>query len=93
MQMAVMLARMPDLWRQLLVDHVADPVGRCRDCRSGGAAAEWPCELYRVAAEARRVYEGDLPGDHRPTSAGRRWAHPRVAEDHPTAEWSRPSWL
>ncbi len=56
-QLAAELAPMVDVWRRMLVQHVADRAGRCRTCTKGGTglpAVPWPCSLYGVADLARR---------------------------------------
>jgi hypothetical protein len=49
--MATMLADMPDLRLRVQVQHVPDQWGHCADCRDN---IRWPCEVYRIAAEAER---------------------------------------
>jgi hypothetical protein len=49
--MATMLADMPDLRLRVQVQHVPDQFGHCADCRDN---IRWPCEVYRIAAEAER---------------------------------------
>ena len=56
--MAGVLVEMPGVWRRLLVAHVPDRLGRCSACRTaGGPGARWPCSLYDIAAEAKRLHE------------------------------------
>jgi hypothetical protein len=63
MSMATILAGMPELRRRFLEEHAPDPRGRCRECRNeAGPEHEWPCVPYRIACEAQRIAEGDLPG-------------------------------
>jgi len=63
MTMATILARMPELRRRFLDEHAPDPRGRCRECRNEASPEhEWPCVPYRIACEAQRIAEGDLPG-------------------------------
>jgi hypothetical protein len=46
----------PEIWRKLLVEHVADSSGRCRACRyASRAAACWPCNLWGIADQARQL--------------------------------------
>jgi hypothetical protein len=53
---AVELAAMPQVWATLLELHVSGRDGRCRGCRSQvRIAPHWPCDLYRAAAQARRI--------------------------------------
>lgn len=55
--MAEHLAGRPDVWRRLLVDHVADRLGRCAACRRAGGSGEvWPCSLHRIALDAQRIH-------------------------------------
>jgi hypothetical protein len=59
--MADVMADMPGVWRRLLVAHVPDRLGRCRGCRSDtGSGERWPCSLYRIANEARRLHDQKL---------------------------------
>jgi hypothetical protein len=51
MLMATLLARMPDLRRQVQADHVPDEHGYCRDC----GLTRWPCELYEIATRAEHL--------------------------------------
>jgi hypothetical protein len=45
-----------DVWRALLVAHVKDRDGRCVACRWQTRPADpWPCDLYLLAVEARRL--------------------------------------
>jgi hypothetical protein len=50
------LGAMPDLWAQLLAEHVPDPSGtRCRACTTAGTGspgAAWPCRIRDVADAA-----------------------------------------
>ena len=65
MQMALILADMPDLWRRILTEHVSGSDGRCVKCRDrsgSGVITLWPCVTRQVADEARAIYEGHLPG-------------------------------
>jgi hypothetical protein len=44
---------------QILREHVADPTGHCRGCRFPTTAAPvWPCRLWSIADEARRLQPG-----------------------------------
>jgi hypothetical protein len=59
--MADVMADMPGVWRRLLAAHVPDRLGRCRGCRSDtGSGERWPCSLYRIASEARRLHDQKL---------------------------------
>ena len=59
--MAEVMAEMPGVWRRLLAAHVPDRFGRCSACRTATGSGElWPCSLYRIAAQARRVHERNL---------------------------------
>jgi hypothetical protein len=59
--MADVMADMPGVWRRLLAAHVPDRLGRCRGCRSDtGSGERWPCSLYRIATEARRLHDHKL---------------------------------
>lgn len=63
MEMATILATMPDMWRAVLAEHGPDQRGRCRACRDlHGEAPLVPCLIRQVAEEARFRYEGGLPG-------------------------------
>lgn len=57
--LAQVMAGMPEVWRTLLVAHVADRFGHCTTCRHSvsGSAQRWPCNLHRIATEAQRVAE------------------------------------
>jgi hypothetical protein len=57
MPLAQEMAGMPGVWRRLLSTHLADRLGRCTGCRTAsGSGQRWPCTLYEVAIEAKRVY-------------------------------------
>lgn len=44
---------------QILDAHTADASGHCAGCRSQVAAAPvWPCRLYAIGDEARRIRAG-----------------------------------
>ena len=59
--MADFIVDIPGVWRRLLAAHVADPLGRCRGCRSDtGPGARWPCSLHRIADEAKRLHDERL---------------------------------
>ncbi|MGH3613676.1 MAG: hypothetical protein ACRDRK_14015 [Pseudonocardia sp.] len=47
----------PQVWRRLLVEHVADRNGRCGRCSLGAGWGRpvWPCRLHTLAAAARLV--------------------------------------
>jgi hypothetical protein len=63
MSMALVMSEMPDVYRRVLTEHVADGGGRCAACRNvDGETASWPCQTYRIAQEAKWVGEGNLPG-------------------------------
>lgn len=62
MSMALVMSKMPDVWRKVLAEHVPDSTQHCRECRNGGGQASWPCQTYRIAQEAKWVAEGNLPG-------------------------------
>jgi hypothetical protein len=50
----------------ILDEHVADPTGHCRGCRFPTTAPPvWPCRLWGIADEARRL----RPADHRAAPA------------------------
>ena len=49
--MATMLADMPDLRIRVQAQHIPDQNGHCADCRDG---IRWPCDVYRIAAEAEQ---------------------------------------
>ena len=41
---------------RILREHVADPTGHCRGCRFPTTASPvWPCRLWSIADEARRL--------------------------------------
>jgi hypothetical protein len=43
-------------WEPLLGQHAADASGHCGSCRSAsGASPVWPCELWLIADQARRL--------------------------------------
>jgi hypothetical protein len=46
---ATMLADMPDLRLRVQAQHIPDQNGHCADCRDN---IRWPCEVYRIAADA-----------------------------------------
>lgn len=53
---AVALAPMVQVWRALLAVHLPDKEGRCTACRWQTRSADrWPCNVYSLAAAARRV--------------------------------------
>lgn len=55
--MATVMAQMPVVWRRLLAAHVPDHLDHCRSCRTASGSGErWPCSLYRIASDARRIY-------------------------------------
>ncbi|WP_281689855.1 hypothetical protein [Pseudonocardia thermophila] len=73
MSMATILAGMPELRRRFLEEHAPDARGRCRECRNeAGPASTWPCVPYRIASEAQRIADGELPTPSSTTSAPRR---------------------
>jgi hypothetical protein len=44
---------------RILHEHIADPTGHCRGCRFPTAATPvWPCRLWGIADEARRLQPG-----------------------------------
>lgn len=44
----------------ILHEHVADPTGHCRGCRFPTTASPvWPCRLWGIADEARRLGSAD----------------------------------
>ena len=58
---AAELAPMTNVWRQLLDDHVPDPLGRCRACTQGGTGiptARWPCGPRNLAEAAAHCHAG-----------------------------------
>ncbi|MDQ2707573.1 MAG: hypothetical protein M3Z25_08025 [Actinomycetota bacterium] len=55
---ATILADMPDLRLRVQARHVPDQNGHCVDCRDN---IRWPCEVYRIAAEAERRGGPSLP--------------------------------
>lgn len=57
--MADVMAAMPEVWRTLLVAHVADRFGYCTTCRHtvSGSAQRWPCSLHLIASQAQQVHE------------------------------------
>ena len=62
MSMAAVMSQMPDVWRRVLTEHVADPSGRCRACSATpGEAASWPCQTFKVAHHARGIATGEFP--------------------------------
>jgi hypothetical protein len=59
--MADVMAGMPGVWRRLLAAHVPDRLNRCTACRrAGGSGERWPCTLYRIASDARRLHDLEL---------------------------------
>jgi hypothetical protein len=59
--MADVMAGMPGVWRRLLAAHVPDRLGRCTACRRAtGSGERWPCSLYRIASDARRLHDLEL---------------------------------
>lgn len=59
MAMAQVMSAMPDMWRRVLTEHVADAHGHCRMCRNEqGVSATWPCATYRVAEQAKQIHDG-----------------------------------
>ena len=62
MSMAAVMSQMPDVWRRVLAEHVADQTGRCCACSANpGDAASWPCQTYKVAHHARGIATGEFP--------------------------------
>lgn len=58
MAMAQVMSGMPDVWRKVLAEHVADQRGRCQACRDeGGRSASWPCLTRRIAEQAKRIHD------------------------------------
>ncbi len=56
--LALALSGMPEVWRRLLTEHVADHYGRCLACNnSGTAGVPWPCTLQVAASDARDIHE------------------------------------
>jgi hypothetical protein len=56
--LAVQLARMPDVIARLLIEHVPDEKGRCRGCGLPGTGTPYvlsPCGLWIVAEAARKL--------------------------------------
>ncbi len=52
---------MPEVWRRLIVAHVADRMGRCAACRTASGSGErWPCSLSRIASEAAQAHSRRL---------------------------------
>lgn len=68
---ATMLADMPDLRLRVQAQHIPDQNGHCADCRDN---IRWPCEVYRIAADAERR---DGRGRRGPT--GLPWSAPLSA--------------
>jgi hypothetical protein len=69
--MAFVLAGMPEVWQQLLEDHVSNSSGRCRACHNHGTAGvPWPCTLQVIAADARAIHYG-IPMAGQVSSPGR----------------------
>jgi hypothetical protein len=51
------LATLPEVIDRLMAEHHANRAGRCVGCTSPGFGTplgEWPCPLWKVAAQARR---------------------------------------
>jgi hypothetical protein len=47
---------------RILQEHVADPTGHCRGCRFPTTATPvWPCRLWAIADQARRLGAGRRP--------------------------------
>lgn len=66
MLMTSMLARMPELRREVQSQHVAHAAGHCLEC---GPDTAWPCEVYRIAAEAERLDGPAIVRPRRPWSS------------------------
>jgi hypothetical protein len=66
MLMISMLARMPELRRQVQSQHVSDFGGHCRECGDG---TQWPCEVYRIAAAAEQIDQPSIARPRRPWSS------------------------
>ncbi|WP_037079562.1 hypothetical protein [Pseudonocardia spinosispora] len=59
--LASVMAAMPDVYEQLIAEHVADSSGRCMSCRNHGTAGvPWPCTLRVIAEDARSVHLAEL---------------------------------
>jgi hypothetical protein len=64
--MAQVMSGMPDVWRRVLAEHVADQHGRCQACRDeGGFSASWPCLTREIAEQAKRIHD-DPPTEYPP---------------------------
>lgn len=48
---APIIADWPEVWRRLLERHVADHLGKCRECKP----SRWPCSLRAIAEKAQRI--------------------------------------
>jgi hypothetical protein len=49
----------PDAVAAILAEHVADPSGHCEGCRFPTTASPvWPCRLWAIADELRRMRAG-----------------------------------
>lgn len=65
--LASVMAAMPHVYEQLLVEHVADSSGRCRSCRNHGTAGvPWPCTLRVIAEDAQTLHLAELAADEDP---------------------------
>jgi hypothetical protein len=89
MQMAAILAEMPDLWQRFLGEHAPDTHGRCRECRAdSGRASGWPCLPYRIALEACHISESARSAPRVPEQQN---YQPRRLTSIPAAAWI-PRW-
>ncbi len=94
MSMAAVMSQMPDVWRRVLAEHVADQTGRCLSCSATpGEAASWPCQTYKVAHHARGIATGELPIPTLQPSPSR--AHSAWPLEQPSPrgnEWNDDRW-
>jgi hypothetical protein len=57
------LGKMRGVVEQLLDKHQDDGNGRCTSCTTAGYGTRnilWPCSIYRLATEARRLRDADI---------------------------------
>lgn len=108
MSMAAVMSQMPDVWRRVLAEHVADHTGRCRACSATpGEAASWPCQTFKVAHHARGIATGEFPiptlqpspsrayspaGPSAPSSSSWPLEQPSRDDDPFAPRDDRPSW-
>lgn len=92
-QLAAELARMVDVWKRLLDQHVPDRAGRCVMCTKGGtglASLPWPCSIYGIAEMARCRHEEQCT-ERAPSDVGEHLAPREALRSSSRAPSPRPA--